>query len=270
MENIKYYGNDKTPLYASTMGSGLPLIMLHGGGPDRNSIIPFAILLQTHYKVIFPDIRGYGQSECFEPRKHTWEQYADDVIALLQSFGYQKAIISGMGLGATIAERFAYTYPEQVLGLILISPESFDENGKGSSPEEIELMEKCAEIARNRGLKEAWKPFKKHLSPVINTMVDGAIPRTNPDSFAAAMAIVHSQRLKDQKLLTKIAAPTLIIPGNDPRHPSDVGKRYTNLVPRCFLGQEIDWQKISSVEELAKNVAPQITNFLAQQLMQLQ
>ena len=263
MENIKYYGNDKTPLYTSTMGYGLPLVMLHGGGPDRKSIIPFANLLQTHYRVIFPDIRGYGQSVCFEPLKHTWQQYAADVITLIESLGCPNAIISGMGLGATIAERVAYTYPDRVLALILISPESFDENGKGSSTEEIALMEKCAEIAKKQGLIEAWKPFMKDLSPIINFMVQDAIPRTNPDSFSAAMAIVHSQRLKDQQLLTNIVAPTLIIPGNDPRHPSDAGKQYIRLLSKCVVGQQIEWGKITSVEDLAKKVVPQITKFLA-------
>ena len=40
--------------------------MLHGGGPDRQSTIPFAALLKNKYQVIFPDIRGYGESHCFE------------------------------------------------------------------------------------------------------------------------------------------------------------------------------------------------------------
>lgn len=81
--HIKYAGDDGNPLYASTLGSGQPIIMLHGGGPDRQSIIPFANLLKHEYQVIFPDIRGYGESHCIDESKHTWAQYANDVLSLI-------------------------------------------------------------------------------------------------------------------------------------------------------------------------------------------
>lgn len=262
MQDIQYNGNDNHPLYASSLGVGSPIIILHGGGPDRQSIIPFARLLQDEYRVIFPDIRGYGQSICLDRSKHSWEQYARDVISLMEHLNLKQTVICGMGMGSSIAERVAFSNPERVQATILISPETFDKEGEGSSKREIELMDKCAEMAINSGLEAAWKPFMTNLSPVIRAMVREAFPRTDPRSFSAAMAIVHSQRLSSLKQLSGIISPTLIIPGNDPRHTTDTGQQYLKLIPNATLGAGIDWQHIHTVDELAADVVPQMKGFL--------
>lgn len=269
MENLeikafRYFGDDNTPLYASILGYGKPLVILHGGGPDRQSIIPFAKLLAGHHQVIFPDIRGYGQSVCYDSTKHTWTQYAGDVISLIRFMGFNNVFICGMGLGASVAERVAYTYPEKVLGLILISPETFDEEDKGSSDKEIEMMDKCAEDARKKSLETAWQPFMQDLAPVIRSAVRDSFPRTDPQSFAAAMAIVHSKRLDSIMELSKIHAPLLVIPGSDIRHTTDSGNIYMELVPKCQLGQAFDWNKVHTMDQLAAEIAPQMINFTQQ------
>ncbi len=261
--HIKYAGDDGNPLYASTLGSGQPIIMLHGGGPDRQSIIPFANLLKHEYQVIFPDIRGYGESHCIDESKHTWAQYANDVLSLINFLKLDKITISGMGLGASISERFALSYADRASALILISPETLDKDGEGSSQEEIEMLAQCGEVALKVGLTEAWKPFLPHLTRVINSMVQEAIPRTNAASFAAALAIVCNKRLESHVQLSKIVAPILIIPGNDDRHSSTIGQQYEALIPNCTLGRPIPWNEIDSVEQFAANVVPQINEFLA-------
>ena len=57
------------------------------------------------------------------------------------------------------------------------------------------MLERCSEVATDKGLVEAWKPFLPHVTSVLNSMVQEGIPRTNAESFAAAMAIVHSRRI---------------------------------------------------------------------------
>lgn len=261
IKNFKFFGDDKTPLYASTVGSGPPLVILHGGGPDRQSVVPFAQLLQDRLQVVFPDIRGYGQSVCFDRSQHTWTQYAKDVISLINYIEENEFFICGMGLGASIAERVSYTYQDSVMGGILISPETFDKEGEGSSDQEKEMMDNCAEIAVNKGLESAWQPFMKDLAPVITKAVRESFLRTNPKSFAAAMAIVHSKRLDSIKQLSDITAPLLIFPGNDNRHNSNSSNIYRELVANCHLGEPFDWNEISTLDQLASTLVPQIIRF---------
>ncbi len=134
MKDFVFKGDDGQRLYASSLGSGIPVIILHGGGPDRQSLIPFANLLQNDCKVIFPDIRGYGQSVCTDTSKHNWKQYAADVIALIDHLRIDQAVICGMGLGASIVERVSFTYPDRIVGVVLISPETLDKEGRFFTP----------------------------------------------------------------------------------------------------------------------------------------
>lgn len=259
-----YQGTDLTSLYATIEGEGLPVVILHGGGPDRLSIIPFAGLLKNSYRVIYPDIRGYGESICFDRTTHTWRQYAQDVVSLLDSLAIERAVICGMGLGASIAEQVAIRHPEKVLALLLISPENFDPEGEGSSDEEKHMLDRCAEEAVQSGLHAAWDPFKTTLAPVIYEMVSDAIQRTDPQSFSAAMAIVHDQRLSSRAQLAMITAPTLVLAGDDTRHDSGLGKQYKSLIPDCELGVNINWTALSTVEQLAGMVTSEIRRFLNQ------
>ena len=237
MENISYYGNDGNLLFASILGSGIPIVILHGGGPDRQSIIPFARRLEKEHRIIFPDIRGYGQSTCYAPSKHNWIQYANDVISLIDHLALGQIIICGMGIGASITERVGFSYPNRIKGIILLSPETLDEEGKGSSEKEKELMIRCAEQAVSEGLEKAWEPFMKDLAPVI------------------------SKAVKEAFIRTEIKAPTLIFPGGDIRHSSELGNIYMRLIPNCTLEEPFDWDNIQTLDQLAEKIAPKIMMF---------
>ncbi|MET0399599.1 MAG: alpha/beta hydrolase [Longimicrobiaceae bacterium] len=91
MNGFTYRGADGSPLYAATVGEsgrapgdgGHVVVLLHGGGPDHHSLIPLAQRVADPHIVVLPDVRGYGRSICTDESRHTWAQYADDVIALL-------------------------------------------------------------------------------------------------------------------------------------------------------------------------------------------
>jgi len=61
---------------------------MHGGGPDHRSLVPLAERLSGEAPVVLPDVRGYGRSVCTDPARHTWAQYSDDMIALLDFLRY--------------------------------------------------------------------------------------------------------------------------------------------------------------------------------------
>lgn len=167
-----------------------------------------------------------------------------------------------MGLGASVTERVAFTWPGRIRGVVLVSPETFDKEGEGSSQREKMMMDKCAEVAITYGLEEAWKPFMTELSPVIVTMVREAFPRTDPGSFAAAMAIVHSKRLENSTQLSNIQAPALVIPGDDARHMPDIGKQYKELISDCTIGDPVNWSEFQTTNHLASATVRQMLCFI--------
>ncbi len=159
MTELTYRGTDGCPLHATIIDPALraatadvgPLVvLLHGGGPDHRMLIPLAQQL-ADYKVVLPDIRGYGRSICADPSRHTWSQYADDVIALMDRLRVHQVVVGGAGLGTTITLRTAVAYPDRVSALVLISVEDIE--GDQAKEAEIVFLDAFAARVRAEGIE---------------------------------------------------------------------------------------------------------------------
>jgi len=82
-------------------GNGVPLLLLHGLGGShddwRMQIPGFA----AKYRVIVPDLRGFGVSERREP--FTIQQHARDMMALLSALSIERAHVVGLSMGGAVA-----------------------------------------------------------------------------------------------------------------------------------------------------------------------
>ncbi|MDQ3934704.1 MAG: alpha/beta hydrolase [Actinomycetota bacterium] len=99
-------------MHYAEAGTGDPLILQHGWPQHwyawRHQIAPLA----ERYRVIVPDLRGYGWSEA--PRSgYEKSQFARDVVALLDELGIEKARYAGHDWGAVVAYRLAIEHPER-------------------------------------------------------------------------------------------------------------------------------------------------------------
>ena len=266
-----YTNGDNWPLYAKSFESiealdtaqSVPvLILMHGGGPDHHSLIPLAKQLTGPHTVILPDIRGYGRSVCTDPTLHTWAQYANDVIGLMDKISADTAILGGAGLGSTISLRTALSYPKHISGLVLISVEDIEDDKAKEA--EIIFMEEFAKRVRELGITKAWEPILKNLSPIIESMVSDAIPRSTPESIAAAASIGYDRSFRSVKELAPLSVPTLIIPGMDWRHPKALAKELSEILSKGYLADISLSPELRSEEDLANGLSPVIRNFLNQ------
>ncbi|MGH8085841.1 MAG: alpha/beta fold hydrolase [Lysobacter sp.] len=266
MVPIEYTGHDGWPLTAfisEDAASEAPaLVLMHGGGPDHRSLVPLARHLADSAHVILPDIRGYGRSVCADPAGHTWAQYAQDVIALLDHLGVDHALVGGAGLGATISLRTVLAYPDRVAGLVLISVEDIEDDAAKQA--EIAFMEAFAARVREGGLEAAWDPVLPHLSPVIGAMVREALPDADPDSAAAAAAIGYDRAFGSVDELMSIDVPTLIIPGADWRHPAGLAKQLAGALPYGRLAAVGMSTDLLTSDDFGNVFAPVIQRFLAE------
>ena len=265
-----YRGSDGWPLYATTIASAEKpatasekpaLVLLHGGGPDHHSLLPLARRLSDRHAVVLPDVRGYGRSVCPDPTRHTWAQYADDVIALLDHLGLRRAVVGGAGIGTTISLRAALAHPGRVSALVLISVEDIEDDEKKVA--EIEFLDAFAARVRAEGIEAAWEPILKELAPIIGAMVRDAIPRSDPASIAAAAAIGRDRSFRSVDELAAITAPTLIIPGMDERHPTALAEALARTLPRGRLAPVTLSADLRTADDFARAFAPAIRDFLA-------
>lgn len=266
VQRIRFRGRDGWPLHAaqvepSQSADQPPLVLLHGGGPDHESLLPLARLLARDRPIILPDVRGYGLSVCDDPSRHTWRQYSDDVAALLDHLGCPKAVLGGAGLGATISLRVALAYPDRVGALVLISVEDIEDDAAKQA--EIEFMDAFAQRVRKQGIDAAWAPILPELAPVIGAMVRDAIPRSHPGSIAAAAAIGRDRSFRNLEELAAIAVPTLVFPGIDFRHPVELAHRLATTLPLGQRGEASFSPETVTTEQFAQAFAPPIGKFLA-------
>lgn len=260
-DEIVYRGGDGCELVASVGGSGVPLVLLHGGGPDHRMLLPLASLLGERATVILPDIRGFGGSICRDRRLHTWDRYADDVVALLDHLGIDRALVGGCGMGSGIALRAGLTAPDRVGGLVLISPEHKGE--QRPTPEEVAWQEGVAEQIRTEGVESGWAGVLPRMPAGMAAMVRDGFVRADAASQAAALGAIASQepfeRIAD---LSALEMPVLVIPGGDPNHPPELAEAYRGVL-RQPLGIPVDmWDGVTDAEGFAPRVAPAIERFL--------
>ena len=77
-------------------------------------------VLSQHYRLLLYDCRGMWQSE-HPPGPYNMAQHADDLAALLDALGIERAHIGGISYGAEISLVFALRYPERTRSLVLSS-----------------------------------------------------------------------------------------------------------------------------------------------------
>ncbi|WP_019872913.1 alpha/beta fold hydrolase [Sporichthya polymorpha] len=257
---LAYAGSDGCALYASVQGEGPLVVLLHGGGPDHRSLLPLAARLADEYTVALPDVRGYGRSRCADPARHTWDQYATDVVSLIDALQSDIAVVGGTGLGGTIGLRTALSHPERVRALIVVSMEEIEDDQAKAA--ETALMDHFAEVVRARGVAAGWELYLPYLQPLIGNLVREAMPRADAASVAAAAAIGRDRSFREVAELASITRPTLIFAGGDVRHPARTSTLAVNVLPNGRLapvGMSVDLQ---TAEDLANAVAPAIRDFL--------
>jgi len=99
-------------------GDGPPVLLLHAGVCDRRMWQPLLPALGHTFRVVRPDLRGFGDS----PLPGEAYADADDVDALLGSLGITDAAVVGASFGGRVALELATRHPGRVSSLVLLCP----------------------------------------------------------------------------------------------------------------------------------------------------
>ncbi len=97
-------------------GEGAPLLLLHGWPEFWMTWEPVMERLSGRYRLIAPDLRGFGDSDKpngpFGPADH-----AADLLALLDALGIERAGVIGHDVGGAAMQPLARNAPDRVAGL---------------------------------------------------------------------------------------------------------------------------------------------------------
>jgi 3-oxoadipate enol-lactonase len=230
---------DGVELAYQLLGSGAPVVMIHGAQGDQSMFAAMAKEFAANYRVLTFDQRGSGLSEKPD-MPYSIAMFADDTAALMDHLKMSPAHIIGVSMGGMIAQEFALRHPHMVRSLVLGcttpgGPHSIRASGgalgsaystKPMTPEE--RGKALAEAAFTRGYLE------KHPE-IIASMIESRRSRPiDPTGFTHRMKAASEHNTYDR--LGQIRCPTLVITGKDD---ALIASDNSRLLAECIRGAEL-------------------------------
>jgi proline iminopeptidase len=108
-------------IYYKLLGRGKPLLVVHGGpGASHDYFLPYLLPLARHYRLVFIDERGSGQSEKLEEvLAYTVDNMVEDVEAVRRALNLGQISLLGHSYGGVLAQAYALKYQKNLSHLIL-------------------------------------------------------------------------------------------------------------------------------------------------------
>ncbi|HVW17085.1 MAG TPA: alpha/beta hydrolase [Solirubrobacteraceae bacterium] len=228
------------------------VVLLHGLTATRRYVVMGSRLLEREgLRVVAYDARGHGDSDPAE--RYDYASLVDDLLAVMDDLGVERAVLAGASMGAHTAARLAIERPERVAGLVAITPAFLP----GDRPR-LDHWDALSEGLRRGGVDGFLAAYGDPRVPeqwretVLKVMRQRLERHRHPEAVADALAQVpRSRPFEDEAELARIAAPTLVVADRDeadPGHPLRVGERWAQLIDGARLVVEepgrspIAWQ----------------------------
>jgi abhydrolase domain-containing protein 6 len=203
-------------------GKGDALVLLHGFGANKDNWTRIGKYLTPYFRVIAPDLPGFGQSSADPDGDYTIGTQAERVKAFVRTLGIKSFHLGGNSMGGNIAGVYAARYPEDLKSLLLISPAGV----VSAEPSEMFLLlkegkpnplvvENVEEYERLLDFVFVKRPFIP--GPIKRYLIKEAIRHRplNRKIFKQLHGSVGVPPLED--LLKGVKVPTLIVWGEKDR-----------------------------------------------------
>ena len=182
-------------MYYEVSGEGEPIIVLHGGHMNIDTMGGIIPKLAENHRVYALEFQGHGRTEDID-RPITYENLADDVAAFMEAVGLGKADVFGYSMGAAAGLQLAIRHPEKVDQLV------------------------AASVAYDiEGMHPDYKAFIPQMSPEMFAPFEAEWRKLapNPDGFDAfidKMIQLEHEPLQWEAQVKALKAPVLIITGD--------------------------------------------------------
>lgn len=222
-------------LYYELHGSGAPLVLIEGLGTAtwlwEQQVPAFA----EHFTTVVYDNRGVGRSEA-PAGPYSIGLMADDLAALLDTLGVERAHVLGVSLGGFIAQEFALRYPERVDRLILVSTSAGGATHVPMGPEAIARFMTPADDPRSLILQRLPLAFTDAYladSANVERLVAQRLERPQPpQGYQGQLAAGSTFDAADR--VQAITAPTLVAAADaDVVVPVENGRRLAEALPNA-------------------------------------
>lgn len=153
-------------IHYTSSGQGTALVFVHAGIADSRMWQPQVEYFSPRYRVITFDLRGFGQTAMVAGDYNL----ADDLRAVLDGLGIEKAAVIGCSMGGNAAINFAQQNPQRTLALVTVSSDV-----DGFESEDTEESERQWQVAVEA---QRQHDFDRYAEVVLHLWIDG--PRRKP------------------------------------------------------------------------------------------
>ncbi|MFZ6030291.1 MAG: alpha/beta fold hydrolase [Chloroflexota bacterium] len=214
-DNITLYYDDQGPSEPADARS--TILCIHGYPLGRKMWRPQLTGLCAQYRILAPDLRGFGDSDP-APGPYPMDLLADDCAALLDHLQIGDPVtVCGLSMGGYIAFAFSRRYPQRLRGLILAATRAQPDSADAAAN-----RLKAAALAE----KEGPEAIARAMLP---KMLSAATQASNPETVSKVKAIMQEasvpgivgalmgmrERPDSTPTLPTIQVPTLILRGDD-------------------------------------------------------
>ncbi|MBO2448128.1 alpha/beta fold hydrolase [Actinomadura barringtoniae] len=204
-------------LYARDVGSGTPLVLLHAFPLSSAMWLNQREGLATRFRVITPDLRGFGGS-VLGGDEPSIEEMADDVARLFRRLGITRAVVGGLSMGGYVAMAMCRRHPDLVMGVVLADTRASadtDEvrDGRVRQAERLETDGTVAVLV-DEVLPDLVGPTTLRQRALVYGRVRGLVQATPPRAAAWAQRAMAA-RAESFETLRELKVPALVIVGSE-------------------------------------------------------
>jgi pimeloyl-ACP methyl ester carboxylesterase len=216
----KFYERGKVRIHYQEWGSGVPLMLISGGGLGASTIgglkSPFDVVgeFQGEYRCIGADLRTANNGQSSGPLEidRPWEAFADDQVGLMDHLGIDKFMVMGFCIGGPLIWNLLKRAPNRIVAAVLAQPSGF-------RSEQPTLM-----FDTNI---QGWGPdYVKRHPDVTMPQVEQFLTKmykSNPD-FVWSVT---------RDFVKQCNNPVLILPDDIPAHPYNIAMEAAMLAPNA-------------------------------------
>ena len=226
-QTIRYYD----------VGSGLPLVLLHGLGGDADDWAFCLDALSAAHRVIAPDLLGFGRSD--KPHiEYTIAGFVEVLERFLHELGITRATLIGHSLGGWITAAFALRSPEALDKLVLV-----DAAGVWEDTPTLPIDLHVSTLAHMREVfQRVFYDKRMATDELVEYAYAQHLQRGDGYTIHNVLQNLRDGRERLDDLLSALKLPTLIVWGEqDEMIPLAIGQRMHRLIagsrleaiPRC-------------------------------------
>lgn len=263
------------PIFYAEAGQGPPVVMLHGGGPGASGVSNYSrniAALAQNFRVIVPDMPGYGRSTKKPDHTDTYRYIADMIRGLLDHLGIDTAHLIGNSLGGAASLRLALDTPHRVGKLVLMGPAGIGTTrglptagtlsllnyytGSGPSRDKIATFIRTYLVYEGSSVSDELIDLRYQASIDPEVLANPILKRPNKPQTIWRSDLTRDSGLKD------LQTPTLVLWGkNDKVNKPAGGPALLTTMPNAELvitsqtGHWMQWERAELFNQL-------VTDFL--------